>query len=192
MTMLITKPPTTNGYNTIATGNEDPETTATVPHVTARRSTWTTMFAGMLMLSAGGTVWRMQDVDTPNRTTPAAAGLVQSSGNIQTEEVPGRRGGPRTYCTVPPRTATFGGTSITAHFWPVKHPFEVCYKRDDGDAATYCWTGSQCSGDHGAYGCYGCYPKGGSTAAPWLPIDTAEVVNGCDKPCQELYGSSDE
>ena len=87
MTMLITKQFTTNGYNTIATGDADPETTATVPDVTARRSTWTTtMFAGMLMLSAGGAVWRMQDVGSSYH---------HSSGSFKTEEVPGRREGPR-------------------------------------------------------------------------------------------------
>ena len=87
MTLLITKPPTTNGYNTIATGDADPETTVTVPRVTVRRSTWTTVaVAGMLMFSAGGAVWRMQDVGSSYNP---------SSGSYKTEEVPGRREGPR-------------------------------------------------------------------------------------------------
>ena len=183
MTMLITKPPTTNGYNTIATGDANPDSTATVPHVTARRSTWTTMFAGMLMLSAGGTVWRMQDVDTPNRTTPAAAGLVQSSGSVQTEEVPRHDVfGPRgvlvvaalivEQCFAAPSTAKFSGVRVRVK--RLDHP-------------GYCWSRSMCV-DHYGLACFGCYPMDGGKGSSWLPIRTAEVKNGlCGQPCQELY-----
>ena len=198
MTMLITKPPTTNGYNTIATGDANPDSTATVPHVTARRSTWTTMFAGMLMLSAGGTVWRMQDVDTPNRTTPAAAGLVQSSGSVQTEEVPrhdvfGPRGGLVVaapiveQCFAAPSTAKFSGVSIAPFTGEIylSHPFETCWKRLDHPG--YCWSRSVCY-DCGTDCCFGCYPMDGGKGSSWLPIRTAEVKNGlCGQPCQELY-----
>ena len=106
MTLLIKTPLTTNGYNTIATGDADPETTVTVPHVTARRSTWTTtVVAGMLMLSAGGTVWRM--------LPEGGLSYVESAGSIEVVAEP------RTHCPVPPRTATFGGVSTTFSSWPV-------------------------------------------------------------------------
>ena len=119
------------------------------------------------------------DKDTPNLMTPAAAGLVQSSGRVQTEEVPGRRGGPREYCTVPPPSATFGGTSITS--WHVQLPFEVCWQQ--GDTATYCWAESWYFNFEKAYYPCGPIPDGGPT---WRPIETADVVNGCDAPCQKL------
>ena len=193
MTLLITKPPTTNGYNTIATGDADPETTVTVPRVTARRSTWTTVaVAGMLMFSAGGAVWRMQDVGSSYNP---------SSGSYKTEEVPGRREGslpdeidPRgglvvamiedSLCLVAPLNATFAGVSITVALEPISHPFETCWKRDD--AATYCWSRSP-QYDGGSNLNYWCVPKGGSKADPWHSIETEDMVNRCDAPCQKLY-----
>ena len=96
------------------------------------------------MLVVGGTVWRMQDVGSSYN---------HSSGSFKTEEVPGRHGGPRhdkidpreglvvamiedPLCLAVPLNATFGGVSITVASWPIGHPFETCWQRDD--AATYC------------------------------------------------------
>ena len=73
--------------------------------------------------------------------------------------------------------------TITAPSWPVDHPFEACWQL--GDAATYCWSRSQYDGGQNLNYCG--LPKGGSTVAPWLPIETEDVVKSCDTPCQKLY-----
>ena len=204
MTMLITKQLTTNGYNTIATGDADTETTATVPRVPDCRSTWTTtmrsgsgvlaMVAGMLLLLAGGgTVGRM--------LPEGGSAYHRSAGSFPTEEVPGRWGGPRhddlagslglvvaapieEQCFEAPSTAKFRGVSVDPPgpgglYWISR--FETCWKRLD--LPVYCWSRAQCNDNY----CFGCMPMGGSKAAPWQFIKTKDVVNGCGKPCQEPF-----
>ena len=177
MTLLIQKQPT-NGYSTIANRDADTDTTATVPRVITRRSTWTTVrswsgviviVAGMTMLVAGGAVWLR---DSGSSYTTATEGLVVGTqGNFP--------------CV--PATGTFGGFSTTSSI--EDYPFETCYQFDQLE--TYCWTQSYYSkpSDESAFskkknGSYfRCVPDGGGNA--WHAI-SIRVTHGlsCGRPCQ--------
>ena len=168
---MIQKQPT-NGYSTIANRDADTDTTATVPRVITRRSTWTTVrswsgviviVAGMTMLVAGGAVWLR---DSGSSYTTATEGLVVGTqGNSP--------------CV--PATGNFQLTSTTTT-WGESHPLETCYYNGDNPAVR-CWTKSYYyhDKDFGVLeGWHQCIPNG-----KWYGVgDTKLPINYCPTPCQ--------
>ena len=114
MTLLIQKQPT-NGYSTIADGDEETDNTS-VPRTVRSWSGVVTIVAGLLLLVAGGAVWMKPD-DGASYTT-AAGGLVVA-----------------TLADTPclPASDTFSGISETDFGWfsaGQKYPFETCYQEE--------------------------------------------------------------
>ena len=160
---FVIKKQHTNGYNTIADGDDDTDTSNVLPRVTAFRSTLTTVrswsgvvvivVAGMMMLVAGSAVW-MQDGGS-SYTTTAKGLVVGTQGNIP--------------CL--PATGTFNGISFWSN-WSDGYPFETCYQH--GYDQFYCWSKSYYR-DHPPFGSgyFECSPK---PKGEWHVIDAADVI----------------
>ena len=179
MNLFITKPPT-NGYSTIADGDEETDSTS-VPRTVRSWSGVVASVALLLIVAGGGAVWMLPEEGSSYTT--ATGGLV-----VATEATRG-------LCL--PATGAFGGVSKLGYWAGERDPFETCYYQLGSDAI-FCWTKAwqylfddddvrnpDTNGDY-----YNCIPNDGP-GSTWKYIDAKDInpvdnpnTKWCGPPCQ--------
>ena len=180
MNLFITKPPT-NGYSTIADGDEETDSTS-VPRTVRSWSGVVASVALLLIVAGGGAVWMLPEEGSSYTT--ATGGLV-----VATEA--------SSIGLCPPATGAFGGVSKLGYWAGERDPFETCYYQLGSDAI-FCWTKAwqylfddddvrnpDTNGDY-----YNCIPNDGP-GSTWKYIDAKDInpvdnpnTNWCGPPCQ--------
>ena len=180
MNLFITKQPT-NGYSTIADGDEETDNTS-VPRSVRSWSGVVAVVALLLLVAGGGAVWMLPD---------AGSSYTTATGSLVVATIDDTR------CL--PATGAFGGVSTLGNWLGERAPFETCYYQIGSDA-TFCWTKAwqylkddddvrdpYSGGDY-----YNCVPNDG-VGSTWRYIDTKDInpvdnpnpnTNTCGPPCQ--------